>query len=240
VRGLKLLMKHRVPATVRVTIHRKNVRELDGVARFLLEEIDIPNFGTNSASYMGLCRQNADDVQLTTEDRVLAMETLLRLNQKYNGRINATAGPLAEARGWLEMERARKEGKERIPGRGFLTGCGGPMSKMAVRADGIMVPCIQLSHIELGRINKDSLEEVWQNHPELKKMRERCHIPLSKFEYCQDCPYINYCTGNCPATSYTITGEVDFPSPDACLKRFLEEGGRLPDMNLFADTEKNG
>ena len=69
------------------------------------------------------------------------METLLRLTRKYSGRISAQAGPLAEARGWLEMIRARKEGVEQLPNRGFLTGCGGFMTKMAVRADGVMVPC---------------------------------------------------------------------------------------------------
>ena len=37
-----------------------------------------------------------------------------------------------------------------------------------------------------------------------------------------------YCTGNCPALAYTLTGEVNHPSPDACLRRFLEEGGQIP------------
>ncbi len=38
------------------------------------------------------------------------MTKLLALSKKYNDRISATAGPLAEARGWREMERARREG----------------------------------------------------------------------------------------------------------------------------------
>jgi SynChlorMet cassette radical SAM/SPASM protein ScmE len=161
------------------------------------------------------------------------METLLELNRKYDGRISAAAGPLAEARAWLAMEEARQEGKESIPGRGYLTSCGGPMNKIAVRADGVMVPCGQISHIELGRINQDNLREVWQNHPELKRLRERRNIPLSDFEFCRACDYINYCTGNCPALAYTLLGDENHPSPDACLKRFLEEGGRLPDEESF-------
>jgi SynChlorMet cassette radical SAM/SPASM protein ScmE len=107
-------------------------------------------------------------------------------------------------------------------------GCAGPMTKMGVRADGIMVPCIQMSHMELGRINRDDLQEVWQEHPDLKRLRERRNIPLSEFEFCQGCTYINYCTGNCPALAYTIMGHENHPSPDACLKRFLEAGGELP------------
>jgi len=229
IEGIKSLQKHYVPVNVRVTIHRQNVRDLENIAKLLLEEIGLPGFSTNSASYMGLCRKNAEQVQLTPEERCLAMETLLKLTKKYNDRISANAGPLAEGRDWLEMERARREGKDRIPQRGYLTSCGGVMSQMAIRADGVMVPCCQIPHIELGRINKDDLKDVWQNHPELKKLRERRTIPLSDFEFCRNCDYINYCAGGCPALAYTIMNEENHPNPESCLRRFLEEGGRLPE-----------
>jgi SynChlorMet cassette radical SAM/SPASM protein ScmE len=227
-RGIEILREHSVPVSVRVTIHRHNVHDLDNIAELLLEEIGLPSFSTNSASFMGLCRMNAEDVQLTTEERSIVMDTILSLDKKYNGRIYANAGPLAEAKTWCEMEKARREGIEALPRCGYLTGCSGPQSKIAVRADGAIVPCIQMSHIELGRINRDDLTKVWQNHPELKRLRDRSSIPLSDFEFCEGCEYINYCTGNCPALAYTIMGEEDHPSPDACLRKFLEEGGKLP------------
>lgn len=231
--GLKSLMKYNIPVTVRVTVHKYNIDDLEAVSKLLLEDIGIPGFSTNSASFMGLCRQNAEQVQLTAEDRSVAMEKLLMLSKKYNGRISAAAGPLAEASGWLEMEKARIEGRDPMPGRGCLTGCGGFFSKLAIRADGVMVPCGQMGHVELGRINKDDLKEVWQNHPELERLRSRRIIPLSDFEFCHDCEYINYCTGNCPALSYTILGVENHPSPDACLRQFLNDGGRLPDKSLM-------
>jgi SynChlorMet cassette radical SAM/SPASM protein ScmE len=227
--GIKSLRKYNVPVPVRVTVHKHNVRDLENVAKLLLEEVGLPSFSTNAASYMGLCRQNAEQVQLTAEDRSLAMETLLKLEKKYNGRISATAGPLAEGRDWLEMEKACQQKIEMIPGRGHLSGCNGPMEKLAVRADGVIVPCDQMSHVELGRINRDNLQEVWQEHAALKRLRERHKIALSDFEFCKGCEYINYCTGNCPALAYTILGKENHPSPDACLKRFLEAGGRLPE-----------
>jgi SynChlorMet cassette radical SAM/SPASM protein ScmE len=225
--GIKHLQRYNLPVTVRVTIHRKNVYDLENVSRLLLEEVGLPGFSTNSASHLGLCRKNAEMVQLTVEERCRAMETLLGLSAKYNGRINATAGPLAEGRGWLEMDQARKEGRE-MPDRGCLTGCGGPMSTMGVRADGAMVACAQMPHMALGRINRDDLRDIWQHHPELTRFRERRSISLSSFAFCADCDYINYCTGSCPALAYTITGDPYQPAPDACLRRFLAEGGRLP------------
>jgi len=228
IEGIRRLQRYKVAVAVRVTIHRQNVGDLENIAKLLLEEIGLPGFSTNSAGFMGLCQKNTEQVQLTTEERRLAMNTLLALTKKYPGRVSAQAGPLAEAQGWLEMEKARREGLDSIPGRGYLVGCGCTFSKIAVRTDGVIVPCNMLSHIELGRINHDQLEEVWQKNEELWKIRKRRSIPLKEFEFCKDCVYINYCTGNCPALAYVLVGEVDHPSPDACLRKYLEGGGKLP------------
>ena len=228
VEGIRILQKHDLPATVRVTIHRKNVHELTAVAKLLLDEIGLPAFSTNSASHMGLCRKNADQTQLTAAEHSLAIETLLELIDIYPGRINATAGPLADGLTWMEMETARLNHQHPMVGRGFLTGCSGPRQTLAVRADGVFVPCQQLGHIALGRINEDDLVQVWQQHPELQVLRDRHRIPLDRFDFCRGCAYIPYCTGNCPATAYTIAGHANHPSPDACLRLFMERGGHLP------------
>ena len=232
--GIRQLQEQQLPVTVRVTIHKHNVLDLANVAKLLLEDLGLPGFSTNAASYMGLCQQNAEQIMLSAQDRTCAMETLLSLAEKYPGRISATAGPLAEARQWLEMEQARREGREFLPGKGYLTGCAGPLSKLAVRADGVMVPCTQLSHLELGRINQDDLVEVWQQHPSLVRLRQRHTIPLREFDFCRGCDYLNYCSGNCPALAYTLYGTENHPSPDACLKIFLEAGGRLPQASRLA------
>jgi SynChlorMet cassette radical SAM/SPASM protein ScmE len=227
--GIRTLQRFHVPVAVRVTIHRKNVHELDAVARLLLEEIGLRSFSTNAASYMGLSRENAEQTQLTVEERSEAMETLVDLAEKYPNRITATAGPLADARTWVEMKEASLEGKPRMPDRGFLTGCGGPFQNIAVQADGTYVPCSQLGHIALGKINRDDLCDIWLNHPALWEFRNRRLIPLSSIAFCKECPYIDYCTGNCPALAYNLTGEVNQPSPDACLRLFEQQGGRLPE-----------
>ncbi|MBW6485877.1 MAG: SynChlorMet cassette radical SAM/SPASM protein ScmE [Syntrophobacterales bacterium] len=230
--GIRMLQKFNLPVTVRVTIHRKNVHELEAIAALLLEEIGLPSFSTNAASYMGLCRKNTEQTQLTVAERSAAMETLLGLSDKYGNRISATAGPLADARMWAEMKEAGREKKPPMAGRGFLTGCGCPFQSISVRADGAYVPCSQLGHIVLGQINRDDLCDLWQNHPALWNLRNRKLIPLSSFALCQDCPYRDYCTGNCPALSYNLTGKVNSPSPDACLRLFEQQGGCLPECLL--------
>ena len=226
-RGLQVLQRHRVPATVRVTIHRYNVHDLERMASLLLDDLGLSTFSTNSAGYLGSCSQHADELLLTTEQRQEAMDTLSRLAEKYNGRITAAAGPLAEARHWRRMEEARAQHLPPTPEGGRLTGCGCTSSKIAVNADGTIVPCTMLSHMRLGRINQDSLVDIWRNSPELNALRQRRAIPLAAFDFCADCPYTSYCSGNCPGLAYSLTGQVDHPSPDACLRRFLIDGGRI-------------
>ena len=230
IRGIRTLQRQGVNAAVRVTVHRNNVGDLEAIARLLLEELGLPAFGTNSAGYLGTCRLNAADVLLNVRERQAAMEALLRLAEKYEGRISASAGPLAEGRMWRRMEEARAQGAPAFPNGGRLTACGCPASRIAVRADGAYVPCGMLAPMELGRINRDPLLEVWQRSEALNRLRDRQSIELDGFEFCAGCPYVPYCTGNCPGLACTLTGSVDHPSPDACLRRFLEAGGTLAEV----------
>lgn len=229
VRGIRILQRHDCPVTVRTTIHKNNVDDLPNTARFLLEELGLPGFSVNSAGYMGSCREHSESVLLSTSQREKAMNILLQLSEKYPGRISALAGPLAEGKRWTEMERIRR-GETPPPAEGGrLTGCGCVFSKLSVRADGVMVPCLLLPHLMLGQVNQDNLATVWQTSPILESLRSRKEKRLDTFEFCADCNYIDSCTGNCPALAYNILGKVDHPSPDACLKRYLAAGGRLPD-----------
>ena len=227
VRGIGILRRHQIPVAVRVTIHRNNVHDLENIAHFLLDELGLPSFSINSAGYLGTCCSNAADVMLGVEDRKEAMATLRLLSAKYEGRISAQAGPLTDGRMWSQMKEARTQGKAAFHNGGRLTACGCPGNKISVRADGVIIPCSMLAHIELGRINHDSLAKIWQDSPALNKLRNRHTIPLTEFEFCAGCSYIPYCTGNCPGLAYTLTGKVDHPSPDACLRRFLDEGGAI-------------
>lgn len=227
VRGIRTLQKFGVPVTVRMTLTRSNVHDLDATAAFLFEELGLAGFGTNAAGYLGSCRNEADSTLLTLQDRIQAMKALVRLNRTYQGRISGSAGPLADARMWRAMEDARRRGAPGFSNGGHLSGCGCPAVKLAVRADGSIVPCSLLPHVVLGRVNSDPLLALWQSAPALGELRRRRGIPLTRFVRCRDCPYRPYCTGNCPALAASLTGEIDCPSPDGCLRQFLEEGGTI-------------
>ena len=212
----------------RMVIHRRNASDLEAAACFLLEELRLPEIFMTAAHAYGRGCLNPEEVLLTTPEREAAMATLLALSEKYDGRIHAYSGPLAEGRGWRLMEEARQQGRPAFPEGGRLTGCSCMNDAITVLSDGTMVPCTRLTKMPLGRINRDSLADVWRNSPLLDRLRRRRSIPLTDFAFCAGCGYAPYCTGNCPALVYARTGEVDHPSPAGCLRRYLAEGGRLP------------
>lgn len=233
IHGLKIVQKHGIPLKVRVTIHKHNVYHLEEIAKTLLEDLRLTSFSTNSASYMGSCIANSADVMLNLEERMVAMTTLLKLNRKYQNRIVAAAGPLAEAHSWYAMEQA-KTGQTNTNQYGTLSSCGWVFSKLAVQADGTITPCKQMPHIKLGKINKVSLAHIWKNHLELNRLRRRRSIPLTEFDYCKNCEYVQFCNGGCPALAFNYFGTDEKPDDQTCYRRFLEAGGKLPDEQLYS------
>jgi SynChlorMet cassette radical SAM/SPASM protein ScmE len=211
-----------LPATVRVTIHPGNLDDLAAVARLLLDELGLPAFSVNAAAALGSADKYARGTLLTSLQRLQAMRILAELEGRYPGRITAAAGPLAEWRMFGAMEQARRDGVA-LAGRGRLAGCGCVFDKLAVRADGCYVPCVMLPTMVLGEIGRDPLAKVWQQAEGLRGLRGRHGIPLTSFAECRDCPWIDGCTGSCPGSALALTGELDRPCPQACLKRFVAD-----------------
>jgi SynChlorMet cassette radical SAM/SPASM protein ScmE len=217
-RGLRLLVAAEFPVTVRVTVNRHNVNDLEEIARLLLEDVGLPSFSTNEASPCGILEREGASVMLTPVLREQAMETLTALAAQYDGRINAQAGPLALARQFRLVEEQLAKGRTEIPGRGTLCGCNGPFDKIDVLHDGTVVPCAWLDSLHLGTIGEDNLQEIWLRHPLLDQMRRRRTVPLESLETCRGCPYQGFCTGGCPGVALFLTGELNVRNPMDCYR----------------------
>lgn len=217
-RGLRRLQEAGLPVTVRVTVNRHNVQDLAAIAHLLLDEIGLPSFSTNDVYACGLVERDAGAIMLTPGQRRQAMDTLLDLAARYDGRIVAQAGPLALARHFQTIEAGIEAGEAGVPGRGTLCACGGVFTKLAVLHDGTLVPCHNLSSLRLGTIGVDKVREVWQHHPVLNAVRERRSIPLQSLESCRDCVYQGFCTGGCPGGALFVTGELNARNPMDCYR----------------------
>lgn len=218
--GLNRLVQAGFPVTVRVTINRNNVDDLSNIARLLLEEIGLASFGTNEAFPMGSAKCTGEGLMLTRDDRLKAMESLMALNEQYNGRIDAQAGPLALGKELIEIKQLLDRGETEIPGRGTLSACGGVFSALGVQHDGTIVPCHLIPDFAMGKIGEVDFQHVWLHHPEVIRVRQRRLIPTRSLESCRDCPYAGFCTAGCPGVVMAQTGELNSRDPMTCY-RFL-------------------
>jgi SynChlorMet cassette radical SAM/SPASM protein ScmE len=223
-RGLHLLKAAGFPVTVRVTINRHNVDDLENVARLLIEDVGLRGFSTNEAEQMGSARCYGQDVVLTEEERQCAMAALTAINERYGGRIAAQAGPLSRARHFAEIAERVARGETGMPGRGTLCSCGGVFTKMAILHDGTMVPCNLLPTLTMGVVGVNRIQEAWLYHPSINVVRHRRQIPLSALESCHDCPYTGFCTGGCPASVMAKYGRLNVIDPVICYRSYLGEG----------------
>lgn len=231
--GLKLLKKAGFPVTVRVTVNRHNVDDLENTARLLLEDVGVPSFSTNEAYACGATDRTEGNIILTPAQRQKAMEVLSRLSEKYDRRIQAQAGPLIIAQKLKAMDEMLACGETAGPGHGALSACGGVFGKLAVNHDGTIVPCHLLSTLHLGTIGTDSLQEIWMNHPTMKALRQRMEIPLNSLTTCKDCIYQRFCTGGCPGGALYLNGNFNTRNPMDCY-RVLR--GEDPFLNLTKNT----
>lgn len=224
--GLKLLKEAKFPVTVRVTVNRFNVDDLENIARLLLEDIGLQSFGTNDAIPMGAGCDNQAGITLLPQQQVQAMETLHRLDEKFRGRIQASAGPLAKWTSYGEMEHAKSTGEKTTRWHmGFLTACGCIFSKLSVHHDGVITPCNMLAELEIGTMNRDTIKTIWKTHPTLKALKTRRSIPMQQVPGCEDCKWAPYCNGSCPGLAQTMTGDFNRASPHDCYRDFLKATG---------------
>jgi SynChlorMet cassette radical SAM/SPASM protein ScmE len=226
-RGLRLLKQAGFPVTVRTTINRHNLHDLENIAHLLLDEIGLPSFGTNDAMPIGSGCRNEPEIALTAAETAEAMDTMGRLLERYPGRLQAQAGPQAKIRMYAEMEHARRTGEKTTRwAMGYLSACGHPFTILDVLHDGTIVPCHMLPGLALGNITTDSLAEIWHTHPTLKALRERRSIPMQQVPGCEGCEWAPYCNGSCPGLAYQLTGDFNRANPQDCYRRFLLETER--------------
>jgi len=233
-RGLKLLKEAGFPVTVRVTINRHNVDDLENVAHLLLEEVGLSSFGTNEAYACGATDRTEGNIILTPAQRKKAMDVLMDLSKRYDDRIESLAGPLVMARELATIDEMIADGRTSWPGRGTLCACGGVFNQLAVMHDGTIVPCNILSTFPIGKIGQDKLQDIWLHHPVMVAMRNRQEVSLGTLDTCRDCSYQRFCTGGCPSGALYATGDMNARNPMSCY-RVLK--GEDPFVDLSTDVE---
>jgi SynChlorMet cassette radical SAM/SPASM protein ScmE len=229
--GLKLLLENGFPVSVRVTISRHNMDDLDGIARLLIEDIGLRSFSTCDASPIGMGCTYGRELALDHREILAVGLKLERLLSRYPGGITAQAGPLANLRMYREMEEAMEKGSG--SGRwkmGCLSSCGGVFERLAILHDGSVVPCSMLHDMKMGSILTDDLLALWNESPLMEEVRRRYCVPLSSIPECRGCRWTEICNGGCPGVVRQMRGTILAPDRRNCYRDFLEANGlkRVP------------
>lgn len=223
--GIEALKKHRFPWTVRVTVNKLNVFNLESILGMLYGDLGLRQFGVNEAFPRGAGHCNHSSLEMTPRERRHAFRVMQEFDRAHPGVAGgAQAGPLIIANLIDKINGARQTGQFEVPYRtGYLTGCNIMWQKLSVLHDGTYVPCHQLPQIKLGQVGEDRLHDVWQHSPGLLELRRRSDIPLSTVAHCKDCAYQQYCTGGCPGVAYAMTGDVNTVNPRDCYRAYIGE-----------------
>ncbi len=84
----------------------------------------------------------------------------------------------------------------------------GPLYNLVVRPDGTIVPCYSIQE-NLGNALQDSLREVWETHPFVKKSRAFGFLPKK----CKKCRFKETCMGGCRAAAKIVEGSYSSKDP---------------------------
>jgi radical SAM protein with 4Fe4S-binding SPASM domain len=97
--------------------------------------------------------------------------------------------------------RSFKEG-----GRDHFMGCQAGQRVMGIESDGSVKGCPSLqSHPYIGgNLRERSLDELWENTPELAFTRKRNADEL--WGFCKTCPFAEVCLGGCTFTAHALFG----------------------------------
>jgi SynChlorMet cassette radical SAM/SPASM protein ScmF len=97
-----------------------------------------------------------------------------------------------------------------------------PGGQLSLCGVGTLVP-----ELVYGHLGRDSLRQVWCEHPALAELRET--VPAGLTGICARCLHRNLCRGHCPANTFHASGRLDAPYPFC---RQAEELGLFPASRL--------
>ena len=142
-----------------------NLYDLENIARLLLEDVGLPSFGTNEAAPIGSGCKNAGEIALTVPERVEAMATLVRLQERYPGRLKPRLGPRHATRCMARWSSPADGSEDHAVEDGLPLGLWMHLSSLDVLHDGSIVPCNMLPELVLGHIARDRFQEIWRRIP---------------------------------------------------------------------------
>ena len=224
VRAMRLFSDIGVRVVARATIGQHNLGYLANTAE-IAAAAGAVRLGAYPLAIQGLCDKPPEPFELDIPGFVDAVKEYFELCANPVG-IEVRSGIATLYRRWQSSVRRTAQRDRCHQHDGHLAACNSVFRKMAVRADGMMIPCQALSNVELGRINSTPLKDAWARAEALTSLRRRRDIPLDRFERCAACEYMRYCIGGCAANSATDDRDPGSRAAAICAQDIIELMGK--------------
>ncbi len=212
VKALENAVKLGISHAMAITLTRFNVDEIDDILD-LAESIGVKRVVFFNFVPVGRGKEIAHlDLDPITREEVL--RKLYREMHRRKIEILSTAPQYGRV--VIQMSGGREAAPTHFVARGdpaitaiaeFIGGCGAGRIYAALQPDGTLSPCVFMP-IPLGNLREKSFEEIWNNHPLLKALRDKDRLK----GICGICPY-RYVCGGCRARAYGYLGDPLAPDP---------------------------
>jgi len=217
VQAVQNLVAARIRPQVIFTVMRSNVGQVDAIVR-LAEELRAASVKFN------VVQPTARGKKLHEVQEVLSIADLITLGRH----VERDLAPNTKLRLYFAYPQAFRTLSRMVSG----DACGvcGIFSILGVLANGHYALCGIGNHVPdlvFGKVGKDRLEEVWQGHPTLTKLRAGLSERLEGV--CASCLMKRCCLGMCVAQNYYRTGNLWAPF---WFCKQAEEAGLFPASRL--------
>ncbi|MGD2249667.1 MAG: radical SAM protein [Candidatus Methanofastidiosia archaeon] len=189
IKGITLLKKANIPVDASISITKYNYTKIPEILQ-LLKELHINEYKMWPITYSG--RPEKEDFFVTCEEFRHAMKA----DRKF------------------EIEN-KEEKKEEFYYTTEIANCGIGVGSLTIKSNGVVVPCPMFTQEDsLGNIREDTIIDIWNNAPLLKKVRS---MSVFETEPCKTCEFAAVCKGGCIGDIYKRTGEFSCYDPYVCI-----------------------
>ena len=202
VRGIGHLVAAGLRPQIIMSVYRGNLERIDGLIELALQ-LGAISVKFNPVTRSGRGAEMHRQGQGLDFDEWLALIRRIRgpLRERYPIHLNAMVPP------------AMSTVKELLRYGGEGAGCH-VRHILGILGTGEIALCgigRNLPELCFGKLGRDSLREVWMNHPVLRQMRQDLAGPFPGV--CGDCLHAGRCMTHCLAQNYEANGQLVSPSP---------------------------
>lgn len=216
VSGIQRLVTAKIPVSVTVVVNKKNKHEIHKLVHFLKNDLKVP-FRLDRMIPSGRALSH-DDISLSNAEFYKVLKEIFPFGKPLVTKV-------------CDFSNANLNKQHIEPS------CGVGASYIFVKANGDVCLCPTMTESEsksfkISNIQKESLDEIWQNHPVFQKYRGiQC-------ENINVCPAASSCKGGCRSNAYLLHDYVDSPDEFYCNLYKNDSKNYIPYLERYRKEKK--